>query len=158
MKPPPFRYRAVASVAEATELLAELGTHAAVLAGGHDGYAGPHVKCGNGHQAGYAGRRPKTVSTVPGPVQVTRAWYHCPECEGGFAPRDEQLGVAGTLLSPGLAEMIARAASEVPFGKAAALLADLAGVAVSARTIERSAEASGAAARQGPITRGALAG
>ena len=34
MKPPPFRYRAVASVAEATELLAELGTHAAVLAGG----------------------------------------------------------------------------------------------------------------------------
>jgi hypothetical protein len=33
------------------------------------------------------------------------------------------------------------------FGKAAALLADLAGVAVSARTIERSAEASGAAAR-----------
>jgi carbon-monoxide dehydrogenase medium subunit len=34
VKPPPFRYRAVASVAEATELLAELGTHAAVLAGG----------------------------------------------------------------------------------------------------------------------------
>ena len=34
MKPPPFRYRAVASVAEATELLAELGTRAAVLAGG----------------------------------------------------------------------------------------------------------------------------
>ena len=43
--------------------------------------------------------------------------------------------------------MIARAGAEVPFGKAAALLADLAGVAVSARTIERSAEASGAAAR-----------
>ncbi len=34
MKPPPFRYRAVASVPEATGLLAELGTHAAVLAGG----------------------------------------------------------------------------------------------------------------------------
>jgi carbon-monoxide dehydrogenase medium subunit len=34
VKPPPFRYRAAASVAEATELLAELGTHAAVLAGG----------------------------------------------------------------------------------------------------------------------------
>ena len=34
MKPPPFRYRAAASVAEATELLAELGAHAAVLAGG----------------------------------------------------------------------------------------------------------------------------
>ena len=119
----------------------------AVLAGGDDGYAGPHVKCGAGHQAGYAGSRPKTVSTVPGPVQVTRAWYHCQACERGFAPRDEQLGVAGTSLSPGLAEMIARAGAEVPFGTAAALVADLAGVAVSARTAERSAEASGAAAR-----------
>jgi hypothetical protein len=85
---------------------------------------------------------------VLGPVQVARAWYHCRECERGFAPRDEQLGVAGTSLSPGLAEMIARAGAEVPFGKAAALIKDLAGVAVSARTVERSAEASGAAARK----------
>jgi len=119
----------------------------AVLAGDGDGYASPHVKCGAGHQAGYAGRRPKTFSTVLGPVQVARAWYHCRECERGFAPRDEQLGVAGTSLSPGLAEMIARAGAEVPFGKAAALVKDLAGVTVSARTVERSAEASGAAAR-----------
>jgi hypothetical protein len=121
-----------------------------------DGYAGPHVKCGAGHQAGYAGSRPKTVSTVLGPVQVARAWYHCRECERGFAPRDEQLGVAGTSLSPGLAEMIARAGAEVPFGKAAALLEDLAGVAVSARTIERSAEASGAAARKAGAAEAAL--
>jgi hypothetical protein len=120
----------------------------AVLADGDDGYAGPHVKCGAGHQAGYAGRRPKTVSTVLGPVQVTRAWYHCRECERGSAPRDEQLGVAGTSLSPGLTQMIARAGSEVPFGKAAALVKDLAGIAVTAKTIERSAEASGAAARK----------
>jgi hypothetical protein len=101
----------------------------------------------NGHQAGYAGRRPKTVTTVLGPVRVTRAWYHCGECGHGFAPRDEQLGTAGTALSPGLAQMIARAGAEVPFGKAAALLADLAGVTVTAKTTERSAEASGAAAR-----------
>jgi hypothetical protein len=120
----------------------------AVLAGGDDGYAGPHAKCGNGHQAGYAGRRAKTITTVLGPVRVTRAWYHCRECTRGFAPRDEQLGVAGTPLSPGLTQMLARAGAEVPFGKAAALVKDLAGVAVNARTIERSAEASGAAARQ----------
>ncbi len=119
----------------------------AVLAGEGDGYAGPHVKCGAGHQAGYAGSRPKTVSTVLGPVQVMRAWYHCAGCERGFAPRDEQLGVAGTVLSPGMAEMVARAGAEVPFGKAAALIKDLAGITVTAKTAERSAEASGAAAR-----------
>ena len=119
----------------------------AVLAGDGDGYAGPHVKCASGHQAVFACCWPKAITTVLGPVRVMRAWYHCRECGHGFAPRDERLGTAGTPLSPGLREMIARAGAEVPFGKAAALLADLAGVAVSARTIERSAEASGAAAR-----------
>jgi len=105
------------------------------------------VNSARNRRAGYAGCRPKTVSTVLGPVQVMRAWYHCRDCQRGFAPRDDQLGVAGTSLSPGLAEMIARAGAEVPFGKAAALLADLAGVTVNVRTVERSAEASGAAAR-----------
>jgi hypothetical protein len=119
----------------------------AVLAGDDDGYAGPRVKCGAGHQAGYAGSRPKSVTTVLGPVLVMRAWYHCAGCGRGFAPRDDQLGVAGTSLSPGLAEMIARAGAEVPFGTAAALVAGLAGITVNARTVERSAEATGAAVR-----------
>ena len=118
----------------------------AVLAG-ESGYQGPRADCGHGHQAGYAGCRAKTVTTVLGPVQVTRAWYHCQQCGHGLAPRDEQLGVAGTSLSPGLAEMTARAGAEVPFGKAAALLADLAGITMNAKTIERAAEAAGAAAR-----------
>ena len=117
-----------------------------VLAG-EDGYCGPHAGCGCGGQAVYAGRRDKTVSTVLGPVRITRAWYHCAQCRHGFAPRDQQLGVAGASLSPGLAEMTALAGAEVSFARAAALLSGLAGVTLSARTIERSAEATGAAAR-----------
>jgi hypothetical protein len=128
----------------------------AVLAGGGDGYAGPHLKCSAGHQASYAGSREKTVSTVLGPVAVARAWYHCAGCRRGFAPRDEQLGIAGTSQSPGLTQMIARAGAEVPFGKAAALVADLAGITVNARTLERSAEASGAAARNAGAAEAAL--
>ena len=89
----------------------------AVLAG-EDGYAGPHAGCGNGHQAVYAGCRDKTVTTVLGPVRLTRAWYHCGQCGHGFAPRDQQLGVAGASLSPGLAEMTALAGAEVSFGRA----------------------------------------
>jgi hypothetical protein len=118
----------------------------AVLAG-EDGYAGPHAGCGNGHQAVYAGCRDKTVITVLGPVRLMRAWYHCGQCGHGFAPRDQQLGVAGASLSPGLAEMTALAGAEVSFGRAAGLLSALAGITISARTVERSAEASGAAAR-----------
>lgn len=118
----------------------------AVLAG-EDGYCGPRAGCGHGHQGVYAGCRDKTVTTVLGPVTLRRAWYHCAECSHGLAPRDDQLGVAGATLSPGLAEMIALAGAEVSFGRAAGLISGLAGITVSARTIERSAEASGAAAR-----------
>ena len=118
----------------------------AVLAG-EDGYCGPRAGCGCGAQAAYAGHRSRTVTTVLGPVTLRRAWYHCAECRHGFAPRDQQLGVPGCSLSPGLAEMTALAGAEVSFGRAAGLLSALAGITISARTIERSAEASGAAAR-----------
>jgi hypothetical protein len=119
----------------------------AVLDDEDDGYAGPASECPAGHRAVYAGSRPKTVATVLGPVRITRAWYHCAACGHGFAPRDQQLGVAGGSLSPGLAEMIALAGAEVSFARAAGLLSGLAGITLSARTIERSAEAAGAAAR-----------
>jgi hypothetical protein len=119
----------------------------AVLDGQDDDGTSPAAECPSGHRAVYAGSRPKTVTTVLGPVRITRAWYHCAACRHGFAPRDQQLGVAGTLLSPGLAEMIALAGAEVSFARAAGLLASLAGIAVTPRRVERSAEASGAVAR-----------
>ncbi len=118
----------------------------AVLAGGGDGYAGPHARCPDGHQAGYAGARDKTITTVLGPVTLSRAWYHCAACKHGFAPRDAQLGVAGATQLPGLAEMNALAGAEASFTRAAALIAALAGITISPRTIERSAEATGTAA------------
>jgi len=114
---------------------------------GEGGYRGPRAECPHGHQAVYAGARGKTVATVLGPVRITRAWYHCAGCKHGFAPRDQQLGIAGGAMSPGLAEMTALAGAEVSFARAAALLSGLAGVTLSPRTIERSAEAAGAAAR-----------
>jgi hypothetical protein len=77
----------------------------------------------------YAGSRPKTVTTVLGPVRITRAWYHCAACRHGFAPRGRPLGLrASGALSPGLAEMSALAGAEVSFTRAAALMAALAGV------------------------------
>lgn len=80
-----------------------------------------------------------------GPVTLRRAWYHCAECKHGFAPRDAELGMAGTSLSPGLAAINDKAAATVPFAKASGLLADLAGVHVTGKRVERAAETSGAA-------------
>jgi hypothetical protein len=110
------------------------------------GYRGPHVDCGSGHRAGFVSYRDKTIDTALGPVTVRRAWYHCACCGHGLAPRDAELGVTGASMSPGLAKMTARAAAAVPFAKAAGLLAELAGIGLTVKRVERSAEASGTAA------------
>jgi hypothetical protein len=116
------------------------------------GYRGPHVGCGNGHEAGFVAYRDKVIDTVLGPVTLTRAWYHCPACRHGLAPRDAELGLAGQSMSPGLAAMTDRAAAAEPFARAAGLLEDLAGVRLTAKRVERAAEASGA--RQAAARRG----
>ena len=110
------------------------------------GHCGPRVDCGAGHQAEFVSYRAKTITTVLGPVRFRRAWYHCRRCGHGLAPGDGQLGIAGASMSPGLRKMTARAAAAVPFAGAAALLRELAGVELTAKRAERSAEADGRAA------------
>ena len=110
------------------------------------GHRGPRAGCGAGHQAEFASYRDKTVDTVLGPVTLRRAWYHCPSCGHGLAPRDAELGVAGATMSPGLARMNARAGAAVPFAPGAALVGELAGIKLTSRRLGRHAEADGTAA------------
>jgi hypothetical protein len=108
------------------------------------GYRGPRVPCGQGHEAVFAGYRDKSFDTTLGLVTLSRAWYHCAKCERGLAPRDDELGVARTSMSPGLAAMNDIAAVAGPFAGAAHLLEELAGIRLTAKRVERAAEASGA--------------
>lgn len=110
------------------------------------GHRGPRIDCGAGHVAGFVAYRAKTIDTVLGAIRLRRAYYHCPDCHRGVVPRDAQLEVAGASLSPGLAAMTDRAAATVPFAQAAALLADLAGITLTTKRVERAAEADGTAA------------
>ena len=109
------------------------------------GYRGPQADCGTGHAARFVSYRTKTIDTVLGPVSVRRAYYHCGQCGHGAVPRDRELGVAGASLSPGLRAMTARAAAAAPFAKAGGLLAELAGITLTTKRVERSAETDGAA-------------
>jgi len=120
------------------------------------GYRGPRVPCGSGHQAAFAGYRDKSFDTVLGLVTVTRAWYHCAECGHGLAPRDTELGVAGQSMSPGLAAMNDIAAAAGPFAGAARLLEEIGGVRLTAKRVERAAEASGTAVAEAGRDRAAL--
>jgi hypothetical protein len=109
------------------------------------GHRGAWIDCGAGHHAEFVGYRDKHVDTVLGRITVHRAYYHCAVCRRGIVPRDEDLGVTGASLSPGLRAMVARAGAAQPFAAAAGLLADLAGIALSDKRIERSAEDDGSA-------------
>lgn len=119
------------------------GSLLGLLLAGDLGHRGPRVDCGHGHEAGFVAYRPTTIHTVLGPVRLRRAWYHCTTCRHGHAPRDEQLGVVGTSLSPGLRRMIDRVGATAPFAPAGRLLGDLAGLVVNAKRVQRTAEADG---------------
>jgi hypothetical protein len=77
------------------------------------------------------GYRDKRLGTALGPITMHRAYYHSSECSIGVIPRDDEIGVTGVSISPGLRAMVDRVAAAAPFAKAAALIGELAGVAVS---------------------------
>lgn len=115
------------------------------LLGADRGHRGPQVTCQAGHRAAFVGYRPKTIDTVMGPIRIDRAYYRCPTCKSGVVPRDRDLGVSATSTSPGLSAMCTRAGAALPFAQAAAMIADLAGITVATKRVERVAEASGQA-------------
>ncbi len=103
----------------------------------------PGRSCRCGGRARYAGRRPKQVSTVLGPMRLQRAYYHCADCGEGFCPRDRELGLEARSLSPALVRMVGAVASLVSFQESSLLLDELAGVEVGTKQVERCAESLG---------------
>src|SRR5450756_2399066 len=103
------------------------------LLGLDTGHRGPRVETGAGHQANFVAYRSKNLDTVLGPVTLGRAYYHCGDCGVGVVPKDNELGVTGASLSPGLRAMVARVGAATPFAKASDLLTELAGVELSTK-------------------------
>jgi len=106
-------------------------------------HAGATLPCPCGHLARYAGRRAKTFTTALGALTLSRAYYHCAGCAQGFCPRDRVLGVDGASLSPAVTRMVGSAAALVSFAESSELLGALAGLPVTAKQVERTAEALG---------------
>jgi len=101
------------------------------------------TRCACGQEARWVGRRSKRVQSVLGPLHLERAYYHCSSCGHGFCPRDEQLGIENTSLSPALTRMVGTVGAMVSFQEGSELLTELAGVPVDAKQVERTAEALG---------------
>ena len=122
-----------------TSILAEL------LAGLGSGRQQEPVLCGCGVTMISLGRKSKPLLTILGEVEFTRSLFQCPQCGATRFPGDELLDVVGTSRSPSLRRMMARAGSRSTFKEAQQDLAVYAGISVSAKDVERVAEATGEA-------------
>jgi len=96
--------------------------------------------CGQGHAARWLSRRPKQLLTVLGPIQIRRSYYYCEVCGTGVHPQDRQWGIEGTSFSPGVQRLMARLGSKESFEEARQDLAELAGVQVVTKQVERVSE------------------
>jgi hypothetical protein len=128
----------------------------------HSDFTGASQPCSCGRSARYVDRRAKPFQTVLGELRLERAYYYCGACQRGFCPRDQQLGMEDTSLSPAVTRMITTVGALVSFQEGSELLRELADVEVGAKQVERTAEALGAevaederqqteAGKQGPL-------
>lgn len=130
-------------LAVAHELLAHL-----VQAYG-DGKQGTTVRCPCGAWRRWVGTRSRTLRDLMNrELTVRRAYYFCDTCGQGWLPLDERLGLTGAQVTPALYEVAVLCGSVAPPEEAAELLGRVAGIAVSAKSLERYTKAAGAAADQ----------
>ena len=101
------------------------------------------LQCRCGHHAQYQGLRSKPVLTVVGPARVERPYYLCSRCHQGQFPADAELDIVDTESSPGVRRMHALVGQEEPFDHGREQMRVLAGLEVTTKAVERTAEAIG---------------
>jgi len=101
------------------------------------------LPCPCGHHAQYQGLRSKPVLTVVGPARVERPYYLCSRCHQGQFPADAELDIVETESSPGVRRMQALVGQEAPFDHGREQIKVLAGLEVTTKAVERTAEVIG---------------
>jgi hypothetical protein len=101
------------------------------------------MACACGQSAHYRELRSKPVLTVVGLVQASRPYYLCPHCHQGQFPADVELDIENTEFSPGVRRMFALVGQDAPFDHGREQMKVLAGLDVTTKSVERTAEAIG---------------
>ena len=101
------------------------------------------VPCQCGHKAHYVELRSKPVLTAVGKAECRRPYYRCAHCHRGQFPMDVELDIENTELSPGVRRMLAVVGHEAPFEQGRQQMELLAGLSVTTKAVERTAEAIG---------------
>jgi len=101
------------------------------------------IPCACGQQARYREQRTRHILTALGEVELSRPWYLCPRCHNGQFPADRQLDIENRDFSPGVRRMQALVGQEAPFAHGREQMKVLAGLEVTTKAVERTAEAIG---------------
>ena len=101
------------------------------------------VPCICGRAARYEGMRSRPILTVVGWARIDRPYYLCPVCHTGQFPADVELDIDQTDFSPGVRRMLAAVGGVAPFAQGRDQIKLLAGLEVTAKTVERTAESIG---------------
>ena len=101
------------------------------------------LPCSCGHTARYVELRSKPVLTAVGKAKCVRPYYLCEHCHRGQFPVDVELDIENTELSPGVRRMLAAVGHEGPFEQGREQMELLAGLSVTTKAVERTAEAIG---------------
>jgi hypothetical protein len=107
------------------------------------------LSCPCGHHATYREIRSKEVLTILGTVRISRPWYLCPHCHEGQFPADAELDIKNQECSPGVRRMHALVGQQAPFDRGREQMKVLAGLEVTAKSVERVAEAIGSDIAEG---------
>jgi hypothetical protein len=101
------------------------------------------LPCACGQTARYVELRSKSVLTAVGKAECVRPYYLCEHCHRGQFPLDVELDIENTELSPGVRRMLAAVGHEGPFEQGRKQMELLAGLSVTTKAVERTAEAIG---------------
>lgn len=101
------------------------------------------VPCACGQMAHYKELRSRSILSAVGSVTISRPYYVCPSCQNGQFPTDTELDIEKKDLSPGVRRMLAVVGQAAPFDQGRAQMKLLAGLEVTAKAVERTAEAIG---------------
>jgi len=102
------------------------------------------LPCPCGHTAPYVELRSKAVRTVVGNAECLRPYYLCDRCHRGQFPVDGELDIENTELSPGVRRMLATVGQQAALEQGREQMELLAGLSVTTKAVERTAEAIGA--------------
>jgi hypothetical protein len=102
------------------------------------------LPCLCGQMAHYVGLRSKTVLTVVGKAESNRSYFLCDHCHRGQFPIDVELDVVNSEFSPGVRRMLATVGQQAAFEQGRQQMELLAGLSVTTKAVERTAEAIGA--------------